>query len=156
MQEIVVYSSLDVTSSWLNSTPYNAQRSPLIGHVEEPIIIDSWQIFPELRYSGTRKRSWYFEILNDCIVPMRGCKRKPGRAGTLSLSIPWPAQDPCPAVGLLELVHPAWNTLPRIAVCARVPTAFSDDYDWRFMCPIKRTWENKARSNCKAERARSK
>ena len=37
-------------------------------------------------------------------------------------------------------MHPAWDTLPQRIVCTQVVSASPDDYDWRLMCPIRRTW----------------
>lgn len=113
----------------------------MANHMDTPITIDSWQIFPNLRYNDVTKRDSHFEILDDCIVLLDQRRRNLSGVGRLSFSIRWPAEPPDPGFGILELEHPSWNTLARRIICVRVPSAVPDDYDWRFLCPIRRTWE---------------
>jgi hypothetical protein len=113
----------------------------MTNHKDTPITIDSWQIFPNLRYSDVTKRDSHFDILDDCVVLLDQPRRNLSEAGRLSFSIRWPAEPPDPNFGILELEHPSWNELLYRIVCVHVPTILPDDYDWRFLCPIRRTWE---------------
>lgn len=107
--------------------------------IEAPILLDSWLIFPKiLRGGDSSTHTWCFKVLDDQIALSESCKRGRGGTGRLSFSMRWPTQPQ--SFGLLELEHPAWNTLPFKIVCTKIATPNPDDYDWRLMCPIRRTW----------------
>lgn len=107
--------------------------------IEAPILLDSWLVFPKIIHcSDAPKQNWYFEVLDEQIVLSEHRRRR--RTGRLSFSMRWPAQASAQSFGLLELVHPAWDTLPLEIVCTKIATPNPDDHDWRLMCPIRRTW----------------
>lgn len=108
--------------------------------IKVPILLDSWLVFSKIIHrSDPSEQTWYFEVLDDQIVLSKHQKRR-RRSGTLSFSMRWPAHASAQSFGLLELVHPAWDTLPFKIVCTKIATPNPDFCDWRLMCPIRRTW----------------
>lgn len=113
----------------------------MVRQIESPIILDSWLVFPKIFLCGDiPTHTWYFHVLDDQIVLSEHQSRRRRQTGTLSFSIRWPAHVSSQSFGLLELEHPAWDTLPLQIVCTKIATPNSDDYDWRLMCPIQKTW----------------
>jgi hypothetical protein len=109
---------------------------------QTPIALDSWQLIDTAIGCGNRSsQNWHFDIRDGNVVLLKHIQGRPNRSGIFLLRIMWPKRATTIAPGFAVLAHPTWQTFPRIIPLAGIPTAIPQDRDWRFICPIKRTFE---------------
>ncbi|MEH6949989.1 hypothetical protein V4R08_01325 [Nitrobacter sp. NHB1] len=107
-----------------------------------PIALDSWQLIDTTIGCGDQSsQNWHFDIRDGNVVLLNHIQGRPYRTGIFLLRIMWPKRATTITPGFAILAHPTWGTLPRIIPLAGIPTPLPQDRDWRFICPIKRTFE---------------
>jgi hypothetical protein len=112
--------------------PGNGLHNP-----NNPLGLDTWALMENALRLGKRSvYDWSFKLNAGSIV-LREANKKSPKAGTLVLSMNWPAEDQNSPTGFVTVSHPNWKTLPRFVLLAGIPNK-DGGLLWRFLCPITR------------------